>query len=495
MMTQAKLFSPNLLKFLEVEKNVSADLITVPKRLPELRPSEQGFSVNAVASDEILGLVFAGCGVVKSGLFDRDKSKVRGSVVVYRIGEKGALSIVSQLTFNAGVVKLAWDSCRRCLCIGFLSGAISFHYLNSEMILQYCSEIDVHSSCICYLSYDLLRDSFVSVSISGMIAAYNMKLGIFSSQTTCSDVTFTTAFFDPSENVLFCGTTTSSVHIFNLNNNPPGAAIQVQTLPSDKQAPVLSVHYVESSRLLYAAFKNEIKIFRSNGSTADRSFVTHSWAPCPALALREGIIINDISCIHEGRFIYASCFSGGIAVFDMRNKYANVAVTEIAPSTVKGGVLPWNEVITKDCSTICDWLRAAGKNSSSASNRIELVRIVRSSAAVTPDEIAESILRDAEPKRSVLFSWKVPGCSQTPSPQFACCSTFLDKSRIFLIGCSDGTMSSFDVSQFLPSFSSLDTRQLEVHLAAFPRAVDTLSLIKGSVKTTRAKKHQLPLLL
>lgn len=492
--TQAKLFSPNLLQFLKCEENVSAEKLILPTRLQNVIPTDRMFPINDIVCDEILGLVIVGSGIVKTGLLDRAQSKVRGSITIFSCAEPETLSRVSQLEFNSGVVKLAWDSRRRCLCIGYSSGAISLHYLAPNNVLQYCSEIDVHRSDLCHLSYSYSRDSLLSVSTAGMLTAYDMKDGLFTAQTSCKGLEFTSATFDAVENVLFCGTATNSVVAYNLNDNPPGRTGPTITLDCPTPAPITSIDYVESRKLLYVAFKHRIYIYRVSGSPKDRSLSIKIWTPCSVLNLRADVTITAARSINEGNFIFVSCLNGRIALFDMRNDNIEASKgVDDAPTTVRGAVLPWNEVINCDCSTICDWLRAAGKNSSSASNRLELLRLVMNAVSVTSDEFADRLLLNAKPKGTVFFSWKLSiGSVQNKAAPFARCVSYLDNPRVLVIGCGDGHMHSFGINRFFPPFSSVDAQQLTSHLSAFPRTTDTLGMIKGSVKTSKAKKHQLP---
>jgi hypothetical protein len=389
---------------------------------------------------------------------------------------------------------------------------------------------------------DQSNNYLISATGNGTLAVFNMEEGAITVQSAIQSK-FNSIAYDRIENVAICGTYVGTVVVLNLCKNPPSLLDTVVLPGKYPNSGNVFVAYNEEMRLLYATHHNDIIIYHWN-HTVNKYLIPTVYL---TLSLKQNIKINNLLVLNQGLFVIASSTKGFVAVFDISDAPVQETVDEAISNATKNvlsnekskqlasasadvdllttstsGLLPWEKVVLKSNSAMRDWLRAKGVDSSLSTTRADLIRLITKISHVSITAV-KNVLLPKNPRKDVLFTWNLKPIKKYAIPgevfvekkenfilkklkigkgSFILNATYIEEMRAILFGCWNGLMHVVSLQDFLPPFL-VEERQ-DINLIRNQMSVENASLkgnngdnisknsnIKGSIKSTRGKRHQL----
>jgi len=536
-------FNHLFLEFIGATKNVDPLLLSRPLPLPKMalpvNISPDVLPVNSMCYDPGHSILVVGFGLRKSFMLG-SKNKVRGVLNVYKVPSPNIMLPVQMPNctkyFNEGVVSVAFDFRRRCICAGLATGPIMlFHVPLGGDELRYVSELDVHKNNLLLspMHIDSFDDTLASVSSAGSLCVYSLKDGEVKSQMQMMKgltSVVTSCAYDASDRLVVVGTegiggggSGGDIIVFDVENRKPVELIRTPVARTETnvgiRAPVM-IDYVRELRLAAAGFSNKVILYLIPSRNQMKSDFVMS--PLATFLLRDGEIVCNVKFIESGHYVAATTVAGDTVVFDVQDPVSNaendvdVAVLleslqmsgtvssasaglSNALSSTVAGLVPWNEVIKGSNARIRDWLRAKGISVENACARCDLIDCVRSTVA---DSTALSTALAALPDKlrmTCLFAWQLndmPTGAGRPrwrsKEAFVRCSCVIGDLRVVAFGCLDGGIRVMSLQSFLTPQDEWETNQRRAAYKATSRNASTPEkFITGSKKATRGSKHML----
>ena len=332
MTVPAIFYCHKFIKFLEIPENVRD--FKIPAFLPRLNQDFNQLPVQSLVIDEANGLFFVGFGVLSKGIFS-SATEMRGSLSIYTVSQgsmesvacKGNWSAAGHIlskccgeNYNAGVCALSWEPYRRCVVVALATGPIIFYHLSSDVAsLTYSSELSYHNAVIGCINLDLSSNLMLTGALDSTISVFSLKQGATVGQTSLGSLGITCTAFDRRCSIMFCGTNEGSIIMLDVAKAPPkkGHSIVLKNSRPEcvGRGEVLSLHFDDISRLLYAAHYNAVHIYRVDISETPPSL----WV---MLQLNLDVNISSFVVILRGQYVAAMTSTGSVAVFDLSDTVA-----------------------------------------------------------------------------------------------------------------------------------------------------------------------------
>jgi WD40 repeat protein len=359
-----------------------------------------------------------------------------------------------------------------------------FYYLNLEdSTIVSCGELIYHTSAINYMVLETSQHKVISAGQRGTLIAFDYSNGAIVSQQPKTATGCSALAYDRVDNILFWGSSDSSVSFLDAAKKPP-VAFHKLTFPHHNpqktgRFAVRCLLYSEDRRILYASCANTVYIIRVTGAAAEtRSTI---WRQ---VSLHEGVEITAISTFNRGQFLVSCESRGGVAVFDLsENVVAADATSEetksqsVALATVKTPT--WELVIKESDSNIRTWLEEKGEDTSEVRQRRDLIARVAKVAGVDANAVADALLPVA-PRCDIIFSWRWNGVQINSI-------SFIEETESLLFGGSDGQVRIVSFYEFSCSLSGGDEEYQQTLRSELMNLTLSPNGVRGPTGTQRAR--------